>query len=160
MWFFSDKNSVEISSFLQNNKIYLSFFNGKKNSFDYFFLICYYFLYGGDEIIGNGQGDRDNLPPSLQLPLFWYVCSLGSIFNLYGEWLCTFEMWLGEPPNFTCAWSKSGKWSVALFYLETLEIRLFRLLPKIAWTWFPSMLLKHQNTSVEISISECLNEGN
>lgn len=34
------------------------------------------------------------------------------------------------------------------------------ILPKIAETWFPNMLIKHQNTSVEISISERSDEGN
>lgn len=38
------------------------------------------------------------------------------------------------------------------------EIALILL--KIAETWFPNMLMKHQNTSVEISISERSDEGN
>lgn len=46
-------------------------------------MIPAYFLYGDDEIIGTGQGAGDNVRPSLELPLFWYVFSLGSVFKLF-----------------------------------------------------------------------------
>jgi len=50
------------------------------------------FLYGDDEIVGTGQGAGEKVPPSLELPLFWYVCSLGSVFYLFRKWLCSFKM--------------------------------------------------------------------